>query len=136
MAVNEEAVSLLLAARSLYETLQQLPDPRRGQGQRYSLAFLLCVLLLAKLVGQTTLSGATDWIRHRGEQIAEHFGLSRKSMPCQMTYCRILARIDAKLLDALLSGFFTRWEAEQRCGSEPSRRRDESGASGACPAGH
>jgi hypothetical protein len=65
--------------------LQALPDPRRGEGRRYSLALLICLLLLAKLAGQTTLSGATEWLRHRGELIAEHFGLPRKQMPCQMT---------------------------------------------------
>ena len=49
------------------------------------------------------------------------FGLRRKSMPCQMTYCNVLARVDAKHLDELLAAFFVRWEAEQRCGAEPSR---------------
>jgi len=91
-----------------YEALQVLPDPRRGQGKRYELAFLLCLLLLAKLAGQATLKGATEWIRHRGKDIAEHFGLTRTQMPCQMTYCRILARIDAKRLDDLLAAFFVR----------------------------
>lgn len=106
---------------SLYEALQVLPDPRRGQGKRYSLALLLCLLVLAKLAGQTTLSGATEWIRHRAQLIAEHFSLSRKQMPCQMTYCRILACIDPQKLDEVLAAFFVRWEAEQRCGDEPSR---------------
>ena len=106
---------------SLYETLQQLSDARRGQGKRYELALILCLLLLAKLAGETSLSGATEWIRHRAASLADHFGLSRKSMPCQMTYCNVLARVDAKHLDELLAAFFVRWEAEQRCGAEPSR---------------
>jgi predicted transposase YbfD/YdcC len=106
---------------SLYEALQGLPDRRRKQGKRYELALLLCFLLLAKLAGQTTLSGATEWLRHRRESIAEHFGLRRSRMPCQMTFCRMLASLDAKLLDEQLSAFFHRWEAQQRCGDEPSR---------------
>ncbi len=109
------------AVTSLYEALHQLSDPRRGQGKRYELALILCLLVLAKLAGQTTLSGATDWIRHRTASLADHFGLCRKSMPCQMTYCNVLARVDAKQLDAILATFFVRWEAEQRCGAEPSR---------------
>jgi hypothetical protein len=109
------------AVRSLYEALHQLSDARRGQGKRYELALILCLLVLAKLAGQTTLSGATDWIRHRAASLADHFGLCRKSMPCQMTYCNVLARVDAKQLDAILADFFVRWEAEQRCGGEPSR---------------
>ena len=39
---------------SLYEALQDLADPRRGQGKRYSLALVLCLIILAKLAGQTS----------------------------------------------------------------------------------
>ena len=122
LASSEEELSHLVPALSLYEALQHLPDPRRKQGKRYELARLLCLLLLAKLAGQTSLSAATEWIRHRGKEIAECFGLRRRQMPCQMTYCRMLARIDAHLLDEILAAFFIRWEAKPRCGSEPSRR--------------
>ena len=111
----------LAAGNSLYEALSSLPDPRRGQGKRYELALLLCLLLLAKLAGQTSLKGATEWIRHRGREIAAQFGLKRTQMPCQMTYCRMLARLDPQVLDELLEAFFIRWASQQRCGSEPSR---------------
>ncbi len=70
-----------MAVAWLYEAFQQLSDARRGQGKRYELALILCLLVLAKLAGQTSLSGATDWIRHRAATLAEHFGLRRKSMP-------------------------------------------------------
>src|SRR6266700_4205209 len=83
---------------SLYEVLQKLSDKSRGQGKRYSLALILCLIVLAKLAGQKTLSGATEWVRHRGAELAQRFGLSRETMPCQMTYCNVLARIDAKQL--------------------------------------
>jgi predicted transposase YbfD/YdcC len=116
-AMNEES----LPVTSLYEALQELPDPRRAQGKRYELALILCLLVLAKLAGQTSLSGATQWLRHRSASLAERFGLRRKRMPCQMTYCNILAAIDAKHLDEIVSAFFQRWEAQSRCGEEPSR---------------
>ena len=106
---------------SLYKAFQGLPDARRAQGKRYELAVILCLLVLAKLAGQTTLSGATEWIRHRGTTLAKYFGLRRVQMPCQMTYCNVLARLDAVKVDELLRAFFTRWEAQRRCGDEPSR---------------
>ncbi len=106
---------------SLYEALQQLSDARRDQGKRYELALILCLLVLAKMAGETSLSGATEWIRHRAALLAEQFRLRRTSMPCQMTYCNVLARVDGKHLDEILASFFVRWEAEQRCGAEPSR---------------
>jgi len=33
----------------------------------------------------------------------------------------MLARLDPQMLDEVLAAFFTRWEAQHRCGSEPSR---------------
>ncbi len=110
-----------VAVASLYQALQQLADARRDQGKRYELALILCLLVLAKMAGQTSLSGATEWIRHRAAVLAEQFGLRRKTMPCQMTYCNVLAQVDAKHLDEILQAFFVRWEAQQRCGEEPSR---------------
>src|SRR5260370_8627389 len=120
MAVSEAALTDLGAGTSLYEALQRLPALRRRQGKRYELALLLCLLLLAKLAGQTTLRGATEWIRHRGKEIAPHFRLQRTQMPCQMTYCRILARIDARLLDEGRAAFFIRWEAQHHCAPKPT----------------
>lgn len=70
---------------SLYEAFQGLTDPRRGQGKRYQLALILSLLVLAKLAGQQTLSGATEWIRHRSKMLVQRFGLSREEMPCQTT---------------------------------------------------
>ncbi|GAC1401549.1 MAG: hypothetical protein NVSMB49_16280 [Ktedonobacteraceae bacterium] len=112
---------------SLYEALQGLPDPRRGQGKRSCLALVLCLIILAKLAGQKTLSGATEWLRHRRVTLVERFGLKRSSMPCHMTYCDVLAMIDGKHLDEILSAFFERWEAQSRCGDEPSRLQTQPG---------
>lgn len=112
---------------SLYKAFQQLADARRGQGKRYELALILCLLVLAKLAGETSVSGATEWVRHRAALLAEQFGLRRTRMPCQMTYCNVLARVDAKHLDEILVPFFVRWEASQRCGTEPSRLQTPQG---------
>jgi hypothetical protein len=93
---------------SLYEAFQAIPDPRRGEGKRYPLPVLLSLLCLAKMAGETSLKGATEWVRLRKEPLATAFGLKRKAMPCQMTYKRILEAIDAQTLTDLLAAFFTR----------------------------
>lgn len=103
---DAEMVAEPVAVTSLYEALRKLPDPRRRQGKRYELALILCLLVLAKLAGQTSLSGATEWIRHHAAQLCEHFQLHRKTMPCQMTSGNVLARVDGKQLDEILSAFF------------------------------
>ncbi len=113
-----DETSLPLA--SLYEALQELPDVRHAQGKRYSLALILCLVLLAKLAGQKSLSGATEWLHHRRVALAERLGLRKPRLPCHMTYCNVLAEVDAGQLDKLLAAFFERWEAQSRCGEEPS----------------
>ena|SRR5215471_131055 len=121
---------------SLYEVLQALPDRRLDQGKRYSLALILCFVVLAKLAGEKTMSGATQWIRHRGASLAQRFGLPREDMPCQTTYSNVLAMMDGARLDELLQAFFVRWEAQNRCGDEPSREASPAGTSRPRPAGH
>ncbi len=111
------------AVTSLYHALQGLPDPRRKQGKRYSLAVILSLVILAKLAGEQTMSGVTDWVRHRGPDLAQRLGLRRARMPCQTTDSNVLARVDGQRLDAIVRAFFVRWEAQSRCGAEPSRLR-------------
>jgi hypothetical protein len=108
LPTNAEMVAEAVVVTSLYETLHQLSDARRGQGKRYELALVLCLLVLAKMAGETSVSGATDWIRDRAAVLADHLGLRRTSMPCQMRYCNVLARVDAKQLDEILAAFFVR----------------------------
>ena len=121
---------------SLYETLQQLSDARRSQGKRYELALILCLLVLAKLAGETSLSGATEWIRHRAAVLAAQFGLRRTSMPCQMTYCNVLARVDAKHLDELLAPFFVRLRSPAALWSGPKPIAHASRTGGSHPSGY
>jgi hypothetical protein len=104
------------AATSLYHALQKLPDPRRRQGRRYSLALVLSLVIVAKLAGEQTMSGVTEWVRHRGPELAQRFGLRRASMPCQTTYSNVLAQVDGQRLDAIVRAFLVRWEAQSRCG--------------------
>lgn len=127
LPLQERLEGETLPITSLYRALQSLTDPRREQGKRYELALIVCLVVLAKLAGQTSLSGVTEWVRHRATIVAKHFGLRRKSMPCQMTYSNVLSRIDSHQLDAILASFFQRWQAQQRCEGEPSRLRTPQG---------
>ncbi len=106
---------------ALYRAFQGLADPRKRKGKRYVLALLLTLLVLAKLAGETTLSGATHWIRLRGNWLAEQLGLKRTDMPCQNTYRSLFALLDAQEVTSLLAAFFSRWESQRRCAEEPSR---------------
>jgi preprotein translocase subunit SecE len=45
-----------------YHALQSLPDPRRKQGKRYSLAVILSLVIVAELAGGQTISGVIEWV--------------------------------------------------------------------------
>jgi hypothetical protein len=46
--VHRPGASRNVLGRRSRHALQVLPDPRRGHGKRYSLALLLCLVILAK----------------------------------------------------------------------------------------
>ena len=48
-------------------------------------------------------------------------------MPCQTAYSNVLSRVDANEFDAIVSALLIRWEAQSRCGDEPSRLQTPSG---------
>ncbi len=46
---------------SLYKKLSELSDSRKARGMRYCLPVILVLLVLAKLSGEDTPSGITEW---------------------------------------------------------------------------
>ena len=104
--MEETSVCVQTTKNSLDEAWQGIPDCRRGAGKRSPLPVLIGVLCLAKMAGQTTLKGATEWVCLRAALLAHAFGLKRTAMPCQMTYKRLFK------LNDVLAAFLTRWEAQ------------------------
>jgi predicted transposase YbfD/YdcC len=75
----------------LMEELERLGDPRKARGKRYSLSFLLVVILLAKLAGEDTPKGIAEWLKLRRRQIVTAFNSQRDSIPAYNTVRRTLA---------------------------------------------
>ena len=107
--------------QSLYEVCQQVKDGRAARGKRYELALLLVLLIEAKLAGEQSLLGASEWIRLRREEFCEALHLEGKPMPCANTYSYALERLDSQEVNRVLAAWFVRQEAQSRCGEEPSR---------------
>ncbi len=116
-----------IAPHSLYAAFEQITDGRHKRGLRYPLAVLLTLLVLAKLSGETTLSGVVDWTRHRQHWIVATFRLAHGRCPCFSTYTYALKKLSAEEVTTVLAQAFCRAEAERRCGSEPSRLRFQAG---------
>src|SRR5512135_495844 len=87
---------------SLYAQFQGLTDKRKAKGKRYALAMIMLGLFLAKLCGEDKPSGIAEWVKLRGEWIAQVLGLKRKEMPSHHTYRRVLAAgVDADEFEGL-----------------------------------
>lgn len=87
-----------------------MPDYRRRRGRRYEAAQVLVILLLAKLAGEQTISGAAHWARLRASWLQEVLGMRR--LPCANTYHYISAHLDVAVLNRLLSEWFAQTAPE------------------------
>jgi predicted transposase YbfD/YdcC len=77
---------------ALVEELQQVTDRRQKRGRRYSLPFLLAVIVLAKLSGQNKPSGIAEWVQLRRKQLVVAFNRQRETVPSLNTIRRTLAQ--------------------------------------------
>jgi len=74
-----------------YDRLCQLTDLRGVNGRRYRLETVLMIVIIAKLCGEDTPFGMTEWARHRQAALVTLLHLSRPNLPSHPTYRRILA---------------------------------------------
>jgi predicted transposase YbfD/YdcC len=89
--------------QSLLHALAAVPDPRHRRGVRYRLASLLAVAVCAVLAGATTFAAIADWATDLDEP-ARRLGLPGR-IPAGSTVWRFLIRIDAQVLQAVLTGW-------------------------------
>jgi predicted transposase YbfD/YdcC len=91
---------------SLFALLAQLPDPRKRRGRRYSLAAVLAVIVLAKLAGETKMSGIAQWARLRAAWLGPLLQVAHGRLPCANTYTALCATVDVADLNRRLATFF------------------------------
>src|SRR5690606_2749170 len=86
---------------ALLEQLKDVTDRRQARGIRYSLTFLLGVIILAKLAGQHKPSAIAQWVKLRRRQLVKAFKCRRDTVPALNTIRRTLS--DAVVSSELLS---------------------------------
>jgi predicted transposase YbfD/YdcC len=77
----------------LYDRFQQLYDPRKAKGKRYSLVTLLVLIFLAKLCNQDTPIAIADWAKNHAEELVKLLNLRHNWMPHHNTYRRVFAEV-------------------------------------------
>jgi len=84
---------LVFELDSLYAYFTKVEDPRDRRGRQYALPILLTLMVLAKLCGEDSPSGISDWVILRKELLMEMQALERAKTPYHMTYRRVLQDI-------------------------------------------
>ena len=79
---------------------------------------MLTSVLLAKLAGETTLQGFSEWVRLRGRWIQEVLPDTRAQFPCAATYSKVLRSVDPEQVNQLLMELLTRARTARRAKGE------------------
>src|SRR4051812_28004459 len=84
---------LAIDPASLYRAFEKVKDGRGRKGTRYPLAFILTLILLGKMAGETKIEGIIDWINLRKEKIKKLLNWPKR-FPSHKTYDNALAKCD------------------------------------------
>lgn len=91
---------------ALWARLAKLTDRRHRRGVRYELAWVLLLIVLAKLSSQDRPGAIAEWVASRKEELLGVFGLTWKRMPQHNTYRRVLgAAVHPEELDGEVGAF-------------------------------
>jgi len=91
LAAGQEisATGVIYDLGSLYARFQQVPDPRKARGKRYSLVTLLVIIFLGKLSGQDNPVEIADWAENNAQGLGRLLGLARTWTPHHNTIRRV-----------------------------------------------
>ena len=99
--------------RSLYEELQDIPEHRRGQGRKHSLATVLAVYLLAMLSNMRGPVAAAEYAQALDQEELKLLGAwrnratGRYEPPTKSTIHRVVMATDAEALEAMQQRYAT-----------------------------
>ncbi len=110
---GESENGIIYKIGSLYNRFEQIKDPRKGQGKRYSLVNLLVLIFLAKISGQDKPVEIADWAKNHADELMKILKLKRNWMPHHNTYRRVFQEVIS--------------EAEFKAMMESYHQREESG---------
>ena len=84
---------------NLLVALGDVRDPRRAQGKRYPLPYLLMFTVLALLSGARSYRGIITFLEQRREHLNHHFGVDLKRAPAVNTLRTMLQSLDTDTLE-------------------------------------
>jgi DDE_Tnp_1-associated/Transposase DDE domain len=112
--------SLAVDPASLYHALEQVKDKRGKRGQRYPLAFLLTLILLGKMAGQTKIVRIVYWIKEREKDLRKLLDWP-KDFPSRWAFENALTHCDDQEVIQAIAQVILKERAVEQCSDEPSR---------------
>lgn len=93
-ATSSTGAIVSFAVETLPQAFAHIPDPRRKQGTRYSLAAILSLAVVAVLAKHTSVLAMAEWAERQTRHVRRALGFGRDTTPHQTTIQRLLARLD------------------------------------------
>lgn len=81
----------------LFEFVESLEDPRRGQGQRHKLLDIIVIVIMAILSGHQGLRGFTRFAKANSEELTELLNL-KHGVPGYNTFLSVLQGLDEQVM--------------------------------------
>lgn len=86
--------SVTFAVEALPQAFASIPDPRRKQGTRYSVAAILSLAVVAVLANHTSVLAIAEWATRQTCLVRRALDFRRDTTPHQTTIQRLLARLE------------------------------------------
>ncbi len=91
---------------SLVKVFEAVPDPRDPRGVRHRLPVILACAAAAVVAGAKTWVAVQEWVAEVDREALSALGIRpQDSLPCESTFRRTLARLDADDIDARLGAW-------------------------------
>ncbi len=94
-----------MTCRPLIAVLAEVPDFRKSQGRRYSLASILALACAATLCGYKSYGAMAEWSQHYGRDLAQRLGFKDGKTPSVGTLHTIFRHLDKQALETVLCGW-------------------------------
>jgi predicted transposase YbfD/YdcC len=92
-ATASNGATVTFAVQTLPQAFATVPDPRRAQGTRYSVAAILSLAVVAILANHTSVLAMAEWVARQPRPIRRALGFARDTTPHQTTIQRVLQRL-------------------------------------------
>src|SRR5215210_5454621 len=105
-ATASDGATVSFAVESLPQAFASIPDPRRTQGRRYSVAAIVSLAVVAVLANHTSVLAMAEWVARQTRHVRRALGFRRDTTPHQTTIARLFARLDPAAVAAAVERVF------------------------------